>query len=420
MVKGEGENILILAGWGTDYKVYKNLAESISNYAKVFYFDMPGFGKSDEPKEPWNVDNYISLVKEFIRQLNIKELSIIGHSNGGRICIKMLSDNNLEFKVKKLILIGSAGIVNKKSLKKRLKIATVKIGKKFLSLPIIKNIFPNTVEKLKNKMGSVDYRNAIWLGYEQIKKDGYINTNTIVKIQGTIEHNNAGIKKLPGTELKNSITGETIYTPPQSEQEITGYLKNLEDFINNNEDGIDPLIKVCLIHYQFESIHPFYDGNGRTGRILNILYLVLNNLIDSPILYLSKYINKTKQEYYKLFNEVRNNNNFEDWILYILKGIEITSKETITLIEKIQNEMKTYKEEFRNKLPKIYSKELLESLFYEVYTKIAYIEKACNVTRITATSYLNQLEEIGLLESEKIGREKLYKNTRLIKLLSES
>ena len=255
--------------------------------------------------------------------------------------------------------------------------------------------------KEENAKEVVDYRNAIWFGYEQIKKDGYINTNTIIKIQGTIEQ-------------------ETIYTPPQNEQEIRNYLKNLEDFINNNEDGIDPLIKVCLIHYQFESIHPFYDGNGRTGRILNILYLVLNNLIDSPILYLSKYINKTKQEYYKLFNEVRDNNNFEDWILYILKGIEITSKETILLIEKIQNEMKNYKEEFRNKLPKIYSKELLESLFYEVYTKISYIEKACNVTRITATSYLNQLEEIGLLESEKIGREKLYKNVRLIKLLSEN
>ena len=273
--------------------------------------------------------------------------------------------------------------------------------------------------KEENAKEVVDYRNAIWAGYEQIKKDGFINTNTIVKIQGIIEHNNAGIRKLPGTELKNSLTGETIYTPPQNEEEIRDYLRNLEKFINNNEDGIDPLIKVCLIHYQFESIHPFYDGNGRTGRILNILYLVLNKLIDSPILYLSKYINKTKQEYYKLFNEVRNNNNFEDWILYILKGIEITSKETITLIEKIQNEMKHYKEEFRSKLPKIYSKELLESLFYEVYTKSAYIEKACGVTRLTATSYLNQLEEIGLLESEKIGREKIYKNLRLIKLLSD-
>ena len=217
--------------------------------------------------------------------------------------------------------------------------------------------------KEENAKEVVDYRNAIWAGYEQIKKDGFINTNTIVKIQGMIEHNNAGIRKLPGTELKNSLTGETIYIPPQNEEEIRDYLRNLEEFINNNEDEIDPLIKVCLIHYQFESIHPFYDGNGRTGRILNILYLVLNKLIDSPILYLSKYINKTKQEYYKLFNEVRNNNNFEDWILYILKGIEITSKETITLIEKIQNEMKNYKEEFRTKLPKIYSKELLVSKF---------------------------------------------------------
>ncbi len=273
--------------------------------------------------------------------------------------------------------------------------------------------------KEENAKEVVDYRNAIWSGYEQIKKDGFISTNTIVKIQGIIEHNNAGIRKLPGTELKNSLTGETIYTPPQNEKDIREYLKNLENFINSN-DNIDPLIKMCLIHYQFESIHPFYDGNGRTGRILNILYLVLNNLIDSPILYLSKYINETKQEYYKLFKEVREKNNYEGWILYILKGVEITSKETIKLIEKVQNEMRTYKEEFMNKLPKIYSEKLLESLFYEVYTKISYVEKACSVTRITATSYLNKLEEVGLLESEKIGREKIYKNTRLIKLLSEN
>ncbi len=272
--------------------------------------------------------------------------------------------------------------------------------------------------KEENAKEVVDYRNAIWSGFEQIKKDGYINTNTIIKIQGIIEHNNAGIRKLPGTELKNSITGETIYTPPQNEQEIRSYLKNLEDFINDDKDNIDPLIKVCLIHYQFESIHPFYDGNGRTGRILNILYLVLNQLINSPILYLSKYINETKQEYYRLFSEVRDNNNFEDWIIYFLKGVEITSKETIKLIENIQKEMKDYKEEFKAKLPKIYSKELLESLFYEVYTKISYIEKSCGVTRLTAASYLNQLEEIGLLESEKIGREKIYKNIRLISLLS--
>ena len=272
----------------------------------------------------------------------------------------------------------------------------------------------------ENAKEVVNYRNAIWEGFKLVKKHGYINTNIIVKIQSYIEHNNAGIRKLPGTALKNSATGETIYTPPQSEKEIRDYLKNLEDFINNNSDNIDPLIKLCLIHYQFESIHPFYDGNGRTGRILNVLYLVLNNLLDSPILYLSKYINSNKQEYYKLFNEVRNEQNYEDWIIYLLKGIEVTSKETINLIEKIQNEMKSYSDEFKNKLPKIYSEKLLNSLFYEVYTKIAYIQNTCDVTRITATSYLNQLEEVGLLESEKIGREKIYKNKRLIKILSEN
>ena len=272
--------------------------------------------------------------------------------------------------------------------------------------------------KEENAKEVVDYRNAIWNGYELVKKDGYINTNTIVKIQEIIEHNKAGIRKVPGTELKNSITRETLYTPPHNEQEIRDYLKNLEDFINNNDDNIDPLIKVCLIHYQFESIHPFYDGNGRTGRILNILYLVLNELLDSPILYLSKYINQTKQEYYRLFNEVRNNNNIEDWIIYILKGIEVTSKDTILLIKQIQELMNKYENEFKEKLPKIYSKELLECIFYEVYTKISYVQDACDVTRLTAASYLNQLEEIGLLESEKVGRERIYKNTKLIELLA--
>lgn len=176
---------------------------------------------------------------------------------------------------------------------------------------------------------------------------------------------------------------------------------------------------MALIHYQFESIHPFYDGNGRTGRILNVLYLVLNNLLDSPILYLSNYINKNKDEYYKLFTEFRENNNYEDWIIYILKGIEETSKNTIELIKLIQNEMESYKQEFIEKLPKIYSDELLYSLFFEVYTRINYIEERCSVTRQTAATYLNSLVDAGLLEFEKVGRESIYKNTRLINLLSK-
>lgn len=273
--------------------------------------------------------------------------------------------------------------------------------------------------KDENAKEVVDYRSAIWRGYEIVKKKGFINTNVLVELQSMIEHNQAGIRKTPGTSLKNSRTGEIIYTPPQEESEIRNLLKNLEDYMNDKEDAIDPLIKMALIHYQFESIHPFYDGNGRTGRILNVLYLVLNDLLDSPILYLSNYINNNKSEYYRLFTSFRDHNNYEDWIIYILKGIEETSKNTIELIKLIQKEMDLFKEEFISKLPKIYSDELLDSLFYEVYTRINYIEEKCGVTRQTAATYLNQLVEVGLIECEKIGRESIYKNTRLINLLSK-
>lgn len=265
----------------------------------------------------------------------------------------------------------------------------------------------------------VDYRSAIWRGYEIIKEKGFISTNVLVELQSMIEPNKTGIRKTPGTNLVNSKTGEIIYTPPQAESEIRDLLKNLEDYINNNGDEVDPLIKMALIHYQFETIHPFYDGNGRTGRILNVLYLVLNNLLTSPILYLSNYINKSKDTYYKLFNEFRENNKYEEWIIYILKGIEVTSKNTIDLIKQIQNEMESYKEKFMTKLPKIYSDELLYSLFYEVYARINYIENRCGVTRQTATTYLNSLVDNGLLEYEKVGRESIYKNTRLINLLKK-
>ena len=262
----------------------------------------------------------------------------------------------------------------------------------------------------------VDYRSAIWRGYNLVKEKEIITTNILVEIQSIIEQNNAVIRKIPGTVLKNSKTGEVVYTPPETEKEVREYLKNLEEYINT-DDMIDPLIKLAIIHYQFESIHPFYDGNGRTGRILNILYLVLKDLLDSPILYLSRYINDNKQTYYKLFKEVKETNNFEEWIIYILIGIEETAEETMKLIKDIQSEMESYGEELKEKLPKIYSKELLEGLFFEVYTKINYIENICGVTRKTAMSYLNQLEEAGFLSSEKIGRDRIYKNDRLINLL---
>lgn len=265
----------------------------------------------------------------------------------------------------------------------------------------------------------VNYRKAIWRGYEIIKEKEFISTNILVELQSMIEPNKTGVRKTMGTNLVNSVTGEIIYTPPQTENEIRDLLKNLENYINDMNDDTDPLIKMALIHYQFESIHPFYDGNGRTGRILNVLYLVLNKLLDSPILYLSNYINKNKGDYYRLFNEFRENDNYEDWIIFILRGICETSKNTIELIKRIQELMISYKEEFVLKIPKIYSDELLDSLFYEVYTRINYIEDKCAVTRQTAASYLNQLVDVGLLECEKIGRESIYKNTRLIDLLKK-
>ena len=265
----------------------------------------------------------------------------------------------------------------------------------------------------------VDYRSAMWQGYTLIKEKKLLTKNIIVKIQEKIEHNNAGIRKTQGTVIKNSKTGEIVYTPPQDTKEILDYLDNLEKYINDNDDSIDPLIKLAIIHYQFESIHPFYDGNGRTGRIINILYLVLQDLLDTPILYLSKYIIKTKMEYYDLFQETRKTQNYEKWIIYILKGIEVMSLETIDIINHISQEMLKMKKELREQT-KIYSKELLEAIFFEFYTKIPFIQKELRVSERTAQRYLDNLVKLGFLTSEKIGRERIYKNERLFNIIKES
>jgi len=263
----------------------------------------------------------------------------------------------------------------------------------------------------------VSYRRALWHGYEQVKSREMLTTNMIVDIQEIIEKNGAGIRKLSGTVLRNEKTGEIVYTPPVGEDEIRRLLANLEKYINDDDNDIDPLIKLAVIHFQFESIHPFYDGNGRTGRIINILYLVLKQLLDSPILYLSSYIIRNKSEYYKLLQEVRTKQNWEAWIVYILKGVEQTSSETLKLIRDINMEIEIMSKEIKERLPKIYSKELLELLFYEFYTKTVYIEKGLSVTRKTAAGYLSSLEKEGFLASEKIGKERIYKNTRLYRII---
>lgn len=280
-----------------------------------------------------------------------------------------------------------------------------------------------TYEKIASSAAKevVNYRTALWHGYELIKQKGILTTNILIEIQEIIEQNKGGIRKLPGTELRNALTGESVYKPPQSEQEVRDYLANLETYINDDSDGVDPLIKLAVIHYQFEAIHPFYDGNGRTGRILNVLYLVLKELLDSPILYLSKYILEHKSSYYKLLKGLQDNpDDYEEWVLFILAGIEETSLETFKLVKSIVEEMDRYNKELKERLPSLYSKELVELLFFEFYTKTKYIEKGLGVTRKTAVNYLKQLEENGFLSSRKIGRERIYCNDNLFRVVQES
>lgn len=263
----------------------------------------------------------------------------------------------------------------------------------------------------------VNYRTALWHGYELVEQRQMLTTNMIIDIQAIVEDSRAGIRKLPGTVLMNAATGETVYTPPSGEAFIRQLLSNLEQYIHDDSDDIDPLIKLAVIHYQFESIHPFYDGNGRTGRIINVLYLVLKDLIDSPILYLSRYIIQNKSDYYRLLQTVRETGAWEEWIVYILKGIEQTAEETLQLIKRIHEAIDQMTTEIRIALPKIYSKELIDLLFYEFYTKTQYIQNGLGVSRKTAANYLQALEDSGFLSSQKIGKERIYQNRRLYDLV---
>ena len=263
------------------------------------------------------------------------------------------------------------------------------------------------------------YREAMLFGYRTIQNKNILTINTIIEIQQILEENNAGIRKLSGTALRNSVTGKVIYTPPDQTDVIKSLLSNMEKFINLDEDEIPHLVKMAIQHYQFESIHPFYDGNGRTGRIINILYLIMSGLLNQPVLFLSGYIIEHKSAYYRLLQEVRTNNKWEDWILYILKGVEITAKETINQVTEINALFEQTKEKARKDIPKIYSKELIELLFEHPYSKSEYLENRLSISRITAAKYLKELENIGILQSKKVWKEMLYINTELFELLKK-
>jgi Fic family protein len=262
-----------------------------------------------------------------------------------------------------------------------------------------------------------NYAYSLRQGFDALRRDKLLTEARIIQIQEGLERNKAGYRRVPGTEIRNQQTGQTVYVPPQDPETIKALMRNLVDFLNDHEmSDLDPLIKLAIIHHQFESIHPFYDGNGRTGRIINILYLVINDLLELPVLYLSRFFIQHKSEYYKLLQAVRDKGNWEDWVLFALQGIEETALQTVDLIANMRALMADYKKRLRADFPKLYSQDLLNNLFRHPYTKIEFIEHELGVTRKTASGYLRQLVEHDYLRLVKVGRSNFYMNDPLIEL----
>jgi len=262
------------------------------------------------------------------------------------------------------------------------------------------------------------YSKALKKGFKLVKEQGLLTNNIILQIQQEIEQNRAGFRKLPGTVLLNQATGETVYQPPQEYDTIVHLMSNLESYINDdNLSDVDPLVKMAVIHHQFESIHPFYDGNGRTGRIINILYLIKHDVLNLPVLYLSRYIIRHKTDYYRLLQQVREHGQWEPWILYMLEAMIQTAQSTIRVITEMNKAMQVYKQTLRDRAPKIYSQDLLNNLFRYPYTKIEFVMHDVQVSRNTAIRYLDQLEGLGLIKKKKVGRENYFMNEALIRLL---
>ena len=266
-----------------------------------------------------------------------------------------------------------------------------------------------------------NYREAIFHGFQLVRQHKLLTNNNIISIQNVLKHTKGGFRVTPGTCLKRD-DGMIIYEPPQHPEDIVRYMGNLEAFINTPDlSDLDPLVKMAIIHHQFESIHPFSDGNGRTGRIVNILYLVINDLLDLPILYLSRFITHNKVEYYRLLQAVRdcgadNAKEWEEWILFILKGVEETSIETTAMIKAISKMMADYKAVLKPLFGTTYKHELLNNLFFHPYTKIEFVCHDMGVQRKTGAKYLDMIVAAGLLNKIKIGRENYYINERLFEL----
>ncbi len=282
-------------------------------------------------------------------------------------------------------------------------------------------LFQSYVGEGKFKYGAqkevINYKEALWLGFERLKDRPFITTNLCAEIVQCIKQNSAGIRVNAGTQLRNSY-GEVVYTPPEGESVIRDKMAQLESFINSDSE-LDPLIKMALAHYQFEAIHPFADGNGRTGRVLLLLHLKMEGLLDVPVLFLSEYIMKHRNEYYRLLRRVTQEGDWESFVLYMLDMVEQSAAAALHRLNKIVELIETTSERIKERLPKVYSKELMEVLFRLPYTKRQDLIDLQLGTPKTVGGYLKLLEEHGFLRSEKMGRERLYLNEGLMKILEE-
>ncbi len=293
----------------------------------------------------------------------------------------------------------------------------------------IENIVTTTDELFEHALDSsylmspatketLQYRQALHQGYTSLKERP-LSISVICNICSTIRLIETKVRKLPGTALVNDSTGDKIYTPPDGEERLRELLTNWQDYVHQESDGVDPLIKLAVQHYQFEAIHPFSDGNGRTGRIINLLYLIQRGLLDTPILYLSGYIIKNKTDYYRKLLQVTTDGAWVEWVLYFLDGIFETSKWTMSKIFSIQELMEESSSFIKSKAPSIYSKELIELLFRQPYIRIQNLVESSEVGRDTASKRLKTLCNIGFLEEVKRGRDKLFLNHRFLSLLKK-
>lgn len=260
---------------------------------------------------------------------------------------------------------------------------------------------------------------ALRLGFERLRRQGLLRLDDVLDIQGTLLGSRSGLRTRPGTVLRNQDTGEVVFEPPQDADEIARLMSNFLEHFHRGDgsDEPDPLVRMAVLHHQFESIHPFYDGNGRTGRILNLLHLVLHGLLDLPVLYLSRFIVRDKAEYYRRLQGVRDSSGWEAWVLYMLRAVEETSRQTLGQVHRIRELMQATKHRLRSELPKIYSQDLLNNLFRHPYTKIEFVERDLEVSRPTAVRYLEQLTERGFVQKMKLGRTNFFVNEPLYKLL---